>query len=170
MRVGWIAAALAVVAAGVIPIGASAEEPSCERTLLDVPVETTHLPEGYVWDQLVVSASSWSGTVHATDPEVEYPPSVSFTLGCAEDPAALLARATEVSQALVPGGVVDIEPFADASVALRDLAGVVTVSWAHGPFVGSIRPWGVRVDGFDASELVKVATAVDATIGAALDD
>ena len=151
MKIRRLLAATIVATATLAPTIASAQDPSCETMLLGVPFETTVLPDGFAWTDLAVgmsgwSGSGWSGAIDVVDPSVEYPPSITFSAWCAEDPALVLRRLTEVSDALSLDETVPVATIGDGTVAVKDERGVLTLWWTDGSFVGSIRPWGVDAE------------------------
>ena len=165
-------AAAVMATVGVTPATASAEDASCETILLGVPFEATVLPDGFVWTDLTVgmsgwSGSGWSGSIDVVDPSVEYPPSITFSAWCSADPALALHRVTEVSDALGLDEMVPVATIGDGSVAVTDERGVLTLWWTDGSFIGSIRPWGVDAKGIALEDLEAIAGALDVVMAGA---
>jgi hypothetical protein len=172
MKVRLLLAAAVVATVGVTPATASAQDPTCETMLLGVPFEATILPDGFVWTDLTVgmsgwSGSGWSGSIDVVDPSVEYPPSITFSAWCSADPALMVRRLTEVSDALSLDETVPVATIGDGTVAVKDEQGVLTLWWTDGSFVGSIRPWGVDAEEITLGDMEAIASALDVVMAGA---
>ena len=157
-----LAVLLAMMGSGAA--SASVGEDECESLLLAAPLEDAVLPEGYEWGYLTLDGVGWEGALWAVDPALEYPPMVTFEIQCFADPTGALARITEATTALRPDALVPIEAFGSGSIGLRDERDFITVWWTEGSVLGSVRPWGVRMEEFEAADLVSIAKALDAVM------
>lgn len=164
MKVRLLLTGAAIALSGAIPGVARAQPPACDASLLGVPFEAAVLPEGFAWQQLTFGLYGWSGAIDRVDPTVEYPPSITLGAWCASDPALLLRRLTEISDALDVAEAVPIATIGDGSVAVRDGNGVMTIWWTNGNLVASIRPWGVRSEAFALRDLEAIASALSVTM------
>lgn len=163
-----VLAGLIALLAAVGPTPVAALDPAdCPSRLVDVPIETVAIPDGYSWASLTppLRGDWWAATITRDAGTAQFNPTMYVTVACGTDPVHLLSRLGAIEDAMDVSDKIAVIEIGDATVARREhdepggLAASVEIYFARGPFLVEVSSWEINQGDMEA-----VAQAIDAVL------